>query len=156
MHRLHRTQRLAVPLEGAWDFFSDPRNLDAITPPGMRFRLVSDLPDRIYPGLMIEYRLRPLFNIPVTWVTEITHVDAPYRFVDEQRVGPYAIWHHEHRFTPIEGGVEIEDLVSYSLPFGPLGSLVEPFLVQPKLAEVFDYRRRVLASRFGNSHHRKA
>ena len=149
MHRLHRTQRLPISVEAAWDFFSDPRNLDAITPPGMRFRLVSDLPDRVYPGLMIEYRLRPLFNIPVTWVTEITHVDEPRRFVDEQRVGPYAIWHHEHRFNPIAGGVEVDDLVSYALPFGPLGELVEPFLVRPRLAEIFDYRRRVLASRFG-------
>jgi ligand-binding SRPBCC domain-containing protein len=149
VHRLHRVQRLPISVQDAWEFFADPENLNAITPPELRFRLVSDLPDRVYPGLMIEYRLRPLFNIPMTWVTEITHVDRPHRFVDEQRVGPYHIWHHEHRFAAIEGGVEVDDLVHYALPFGPLGSLVEPILVGPRLAEIFDYRHRVIASRFG-------
>src|SRR5579871_2125627 len=119
-----------MTLEEAWSFFSDPNNLSTITPGNLRFEAVYPLPHVIYPGLVLVYRLRPMFNIPTTWVTEITHVREPSLFVDEQRMGPYRLWHHEHHFRAIEGGVEIEDLVHYALPFGPLGLIAENMLVR--------------------------
>ncbi len=149
LHRLHRRQRLRVPLEDAWAFFCDPHNLARITPPAMRFTVLRDPGATTFAGQIIEYTVRPLLDIPVHWVTEITHVDAPYFFVDEQRVGPYAFWHHQHRLQPLDGGVEMEDIVHYRLPFGPLGRLVEPWIVRPQLEQIFDFRRRVLAERFG-------
>ena len=149
MHRLRHEQRLPISLADAWAFFSDPRNLSRITPPNLGFQTLSPLPAEVYAGLFIVHRVRPLLNIPVTWVTEITHVDPPHRFVDEQRVGPYHIWHHEHRFTPVVGGVTTEDLVYYALPFGPLGVIAERLVVRPRLREIFSHRRRVLAERFG-------
>ena len=110
-----------MPLEDCWRFFSDPRNLKKITPPAMNFVIKSALPPAVYPGLMIEYTVAPLLGIPLTWLTEIVQVDAPHRFVDEQRVGPYRIWHHEHFFRALpEGGTEVRDLVTYVPPFGPL------------------------------------
>ena len=96
IYQLERTQTISLGIEACWRFFSDPRNLRKITPPEMNFRIKRDLPPAVYPGLMIEYTVSPLFGIPLTWLTEIVHVDAPHRFVDEQRVGPYRIWHHEH------------------------------------------------------------
>jgi ligand-binding SRPBCC domain-containing protein len=103
----------------------------------------------MYPGMLIEYTVRPLFGLPVRWVTEITHVREHEYFVDEQRAGPYRFWHHEHHFRPVEGGVEVRDLVSYRLPLGPLGSLINRLAVRGRLAQIFEYRRRVLEDRFG-------
>ena len=104
VHVLQRTQLVSATLAQAWAFFSDPRNLQRITPASLDFKILSDLPDRMYAGMMIRYRVRPLLGIPVTWVTEITHVEEGRRFVDEQRVGPYRMWHHEHEFRDVGGG----------------------------------------------------
>lgn len=149
LHRLKTLQRLPISLEEAWDFFSDPQNLRAITPPSLDFRITSPLPERMYPGMIVSYTVRPLLGIPVQWVTEITHVNEPHFFVDEQRFGPYRLWHHQHHFRPIEGGIEMEDLVHYVLPFGPLGSLAHEVQVRKQLKDIFDYRYRVLEDRFG-------
>ena len=149
IHILRRTQIVPASVEVCWDFFSDPRNLARITPPELDFQIRGELPPNIHAGLMITYRVRPLFGVPVTWLTEITHVEPPHRFVDEQRVGPYAIWHHEHFFTALEGGrTEIRDLVHYVLPFGWLGNLAHPLLVAPQLERIFAFRQKAVADLF--------
>ena len=141
---------MAAPLRQCWAFFSDPRNLAELTPRALDFRVLSELPPAIYPGMMIEYHVRPLLGVPMTWLTEITHVEAPHRFVDEQRVGPYAVWHHEHFFTALaDGRTEIRDVVHYVLPFGWLGNLAHPVVVAPQLEKIFAYREKAVAARFG-------
>jgi ligand-binding SRPBCC domain-containing protein len=100
----------------------------------------TELPERMYEGLMIEYTVKPLFGIPMNWVTEIKTVKDLEFFVDEQRIGPYKIWHHEHHFKEVEGGVEMTDIVSYALPFGILGRMMHPIIVKKKLEEIFDFR----------------
>lgn len=147
--RLQATQHLAVSVDEAWRFFSDPQNLAALTPPDMHFALTSGAPATIYPGLFLTYRLRPLLGLPATWVTEITHVDPGHRFIDEQRIGPYRLWHHEHRFRGVVGGTEVADDIWYALPAGPIGRLVHQFLVRGRLRRIFAFRRRELARRFG-------
>lgn len=149
IHVLRYQQVVPATVDECWAFFSDPRNLARITPPAMDFQVLGELPPEIYPGLMIEYRVRPLFGIPVTWLTEITHTAAPRRFVDEQRVGPYALWHHEHTFTALGSGqTEISDLVHYVLPLGWLGNLAHPFLVAPTLRQIFAFREKAVRERF--------
>jgi len=148
---LTRTQTLSIAPETAWAFFSDPRNLPAITPPGLGFRVLSDAPPAIHPGLMLRYSVRPLPGFRTTWVSEITQARAPEYFVDEQRSGPYALWRHEHHFRPMRGGVLIEDIVHYRLPFGILGRWIAGALVRRRLDAIFAYRFRVLAERFGSA-----
>ena len=152
IHTLRRTQIVPASLDACWSFFSDPRNLAKITPPSLGFEVRSDVPAKIYPGLMISYRVRPLFRIPVSWLTEITYVEEPHRFVDEQRVGPYALWHHEHFFTALaDGRTEMRDLVHYALPFGWLGDLAHGPLVAPQLDSIFAFREKVVGEHFGGS-----
>lgn len=151
MYRIEREQVLPISLEEAWDFFSSPKNLAKITPESLGFVVHGAVPERMYPGLFIQYTVSPLLGIPMRWVTEITHVDELRYFVDEQRVGPYAIWHHEHFFTPIEGGVRMRDVVHYQVPFGILGRLVHPIIVRPKLEQIFNYRWRINEQLFGKA-----
>ncbi|MDP4877570.1 MAG: SRPBCC family protein, partial [Schleiferiaceae bacterium] len=113
MYTLERTQRLPISIEEAWKFFQSPENLAVISPDSLGFNILSETPDEMYPGLFIHYKVSPLFGIKMHWTTEITHVEAPTYFVDDQRVGPYSIWHHEHHFKAIEGGVEMLDRVNY-------------------------------------------
>lgn len=154
MHKLYRLQRLPVSLEKAWDFFSSPDNLALITPEYMGFFITSDHTDqKIYEGMIISYIIKPLFKIPLTWVTEIVHVREPYYFVDEQRIGPYRIWHHEHHFRKIDGGIEMTDLLHYQLNFGPIGQLVNSFMVRKRVEAIFDYRHQKLESIFGKFPH---
>jgi ligand-binding SRPBCC domain-containing protein len=140
-------QNLPASIGAAWEFFADAGNLARITPPSLGFEVTSAPQERMYAGMIITYRVRPLFGVPVTWVTEITHVDEPRLFVDEQRFGPYRFWHHQHLFREIEGGVEARDLVHYALP--PGGFAAGPLLVAPRLREIFAYRREVLERTFG-------
>ena len=147
LHRLDARQVLPVTLAEAWDFFSDARNLARITPPSMGFEVTSELPGKMYAGMIIEYRVRPLLGVAVQWVTEITHVEEHVRFVDEQRFGPYRFWHHQHHFRPVDGGVEATDIVHYALP--PGGGAVRGLLVEPRLREIFDYRRTALETFLG-------
>ena len=146
---LQSSQILRTSLERAWDFFSDPRNLARITPPELDFTVLTDLPERIHPGMMIEYRVRPLLGLPVRWLTEITHVEPGKFFVDEQRIGPYRIWHHEHHFRQFDAArIEVTDRITYVLPLSPLGDLVHPFLVRPQLRKIFAYREKAVNALF--------
>lgn len=148
MYQLRRTQLVKTDIITCWDFFSSPGNLNKITPKSMGFDVLTEVPDKMYEGLMIEYRVRPLFNIPMRWITEISHVKDHVFFVDEQRKGPYLIWHHEHHFKVVDGGVEMTDIVSYELPFGFLGRFVHPILIKPKLESIFKYRFQVVEELF--------
>lgn len=149
VYRLQRTQILAISLDAAWDFLCRPEHLRDLTPPGVGLTVTSDLPDRMYPGLIITYRLGLYSMFYFNWVTEITQAEPLSYFIDEQRSGPYRFWHHEHRLRSVEGGVEMKDLVHYALPFGLLGRMVHAAIVKNQLNAIFDYRRKVLADRFG-------
>jgi ligand-binding SRPBCC domain-containing protein len=140
MYQLKRTQFIKADIQTCWEFFSSPKNLKLITPPYMGFEVKVDLPEKMYEGLMIEYTVRPLFGIPMSWITEIKTVKENEFFVDEQRKGPYTIWHHEHHFKQVEGGVEMTDIVSYVIPLGILGKIAHPIIVRKKLEEIFAYR----------------
>lgn len=152
IYTLKRVQKLPISLEKAWAFFSSPANLKTITPEYMGFEVTSD-PDfstrPTYAGQIITYTVKPVLGIPMFWMTEITHVEEGKFFVDEQRVGPYAIWHHQHHFKPISGGVEMTDLVHYKVPFGWLGDLANTLFVERQLAAIFDYRWNKLEEVFG-------
>ncbi len=148
MYQLKRTQFVKTDLATCWDFFSSPNNLNKITPKEMGFDVLTEGSECMYEGLMIEYRVRPLLNIPLKWITEITHVKHQQYFVDEQRKGPYKIWHHEHHFLEVEGGVEMTDIVSYELPYGILGKLAHPILVKKKLEQIFAYRFKIVDELF--------
>jgi ligand-binding SRPBCC domain-containing protein len=150
MYQFKRTQFVKTDLATCWDFFSSPKNLKKITPPYMGFDVLLEIPEKMYEGLMIEYTVRPIWNLPVSWITEITHVNENKFFVDEQRKGPYKIWHHEHHFTEVPGGVEMVDIVSYELPFGFLGKLAHPFVVKNKLEEIFAYRYKAVEEIFNS------
>lgn len=152
IYQLKSSQILPISLSTAWKFFSDPKNLSKITPKWLNFEITSNLPHRMYAGLIITYKVRPMLNIPQTWVTEITHVNEPNYFVDEQRFGPYKMWQHEHIFTEIPGvGVEMRDIVTYVLPFGFLGRIANTLFVRKKVLEIFEYRKEVLLKMFGPS-----
>jgi ligand-binding SRPBCC domain-containing protein len=149
MHRLTTVQSLPITLKTAWDFFSNPQNLAKITPPDMNLIPTSPLPAETYPGMVITYKVKPMLGIPMLWVTEITHVNEQAFFVDEQRLGPYRIWHHQHHFKAVEGGVEMTDIVDYRLPLGFLGVLLQKLMVGKMLDSIFEYRRKKLVEYFG-------
>ncbi|MEZ4853728.1 cell division inhibitor [Flavobacterium sp.] len=149
IYQLHSKQNLPISLQEAWDFLSDPKNLKTITPSYMGFDIVSGADKKMYPGQIIEYIVKPVLGIPTKWVTEITHVVEKNYFVDEQRFGPYSLWHHKHFLKEIHGGVEMEDIIHYKVPFGILGQFVHPFIVRPKLEQIFEYRKQKLISLFG-------
>lgn len=152
IHTLQRTKIVNAPLAECWNFFSNPRNLVRITPPALDIEVITDTGDRVHAGLLIQYRVRPLFGIPMTWLTEITYVDEGRRFVDEQRVGPYRLWHHEHRFRELDPGrTEMQDTVHYVLPFSPLSEVFHRWLVEPELRKIFDYRERETTAIFGGT-----
>jgi ligand-binding SRPBCC domain-containing protein len=146
---LNKTQMLPISLPSAWEFFSDPANLPSITPPPMAFRILSAPPERIYPGLILRYSVRPLPGYRTEWVSEITEARAPEYFVDEQRSGPYRFWRHEHFLRVVDGGVRVEDRVQYELPFGPIGSLLAGGMVRRRLEAIFAFRAQALRARFG-------
>lgn len=148
VHSFEKKIVLQSTLPEAWAFFCNPENLKLITPDEMGFDIVGEVPKKMYPGLLIRYIVKPLFGIPTTWVTEITHVQEPNFFVDEQRVGPYNMWHHQHHFTETPEGILMHDIVTYILPFGFLGDLVHP-LVKNKLNSIFDYRTTKIEQLFG-------
>lgn len=149
MHRLHCVQRLPISIEQAWEFFSSPGNLAKITPPSMGFVIRSGAERPMYAGQIIRYTVKPLAGIPTTWITEISQVEAPHRFIDTQLVGPYRHWHHQHFFRPVKGGIEMEDLLHYQLPFGFLGDMVHQLFVKSKIESIFEYRRKKLGELFG-------
>ena len=149
IHRLHKKQNLPITIDQAWEFLSDPKNLKIITPDYMGFNILSGADRPMFSGQIIQYIVTPVMGIKTKWVTEITHVIDKKYFVDEQRFGPYALWHHKHFIKDIDGGIEMEDIIDYKLPFGFLGNLMHPVLVRPKLEEIFNYRTKKLEELFG-------
>ena len=143
------TQMVKTDINSCWDFFSDPTNLNYITPPEMNFNIL--FPDPIptmYPGMIIRYLVSPLMKIRMEWLTEITHVSRLNYFVDSQLKGPYTIWHHQHHFEAIGEEVKMTDIVTYSLPFGKFGELVAGALVRRKIKAIFEYRKKVIENIF--------
>ncbi len=149
IYTFHAKQNLPITLDEAWQLLSDPKNLKTITPDYMGFEILSGADRPMYPGQIIQYIVTPVLGIKTKWVTEITHVQDHHYFVDEQRFGPYALWHHKHFIKEIPGGVEMEDIVDYKVPLGILGQLVHPVLVKPKLNEIFEYRKKKLVELYG-------
>ncbi len=150
IHSLKATQFVPISLEEAWNFFSSPQNLKDITPEYMGFKILSEIPPKMYPGMIISYNLKPLPGFKVNWVTEITHVKEMEYFIDSQLSGPYGIWHHEHHFKKVEGGVEMTDLLYYKLPLGWLGRMVNFLFIRKKVDGIFTYRSKILKLRFGS------
>lgn len=149
VYTLYKKQQLPISKKEAWSFLSEPKNLKVITPNYMGFDILSGADRPMFAGQIIQYIVTPILGIKTKWITEITHVVDGEYFVDEQRFGPYALWHHKHFIKEIDGGVEMEDIVDYKLPFGILGQLIHPFLVKPKLEEIFNYRTKKLEELFG-------
>ena len=143
-------QKIPASIDDVWEFISSPGNLKEITPDYMGFDITSkDLPEKMYQGMIISYKVSPLLGLKTTWVTEITHVRDKEYFVDEQRVGPYKIWHHQHIIEPFENGVLMKDVVSYVPPFGFIGAIGNMMIIKNKLKEIFSYRKMAVEKRFG-------
>jgi len=145
---LRERQEVARPLDEVFEVFSRPENLEALTPDELRFRILTPKPVEMRAGTLIDYELR-LSGVPIRWRTLITTCEPPHRFVDEQLKGPYALWHHRHTFTAVDGGTAIEDEVHYALPFGPLGRIAHALYVRRSLRRIFAFRRGMIAARFG-------
>ena len=137
VYTLHKNQNLPISVDQAWEFLCNPANLKTITPGYMSFDILSGADRPMFPVQIIQYIVTPVLGIKTKWITEITHVMDKQYFVDEQRFGPYSLWHHKHFIKKIEGGVEMEDIIDYKIPFGWLGQLAHPILVKPKLEELF-------------------
>lgn len=151
IHQLKTEQFLKADLEKVWSFVSSPRNLKLITPPYMGFNITStDLPEKMYAGMIITYKVSPILSIPTTWVTEITHVSEKKFFIDEQRVGPYTMWHHQHFFKEHKNGVLMNDIITYKAPFGPLGVIANSLFIRKKLESIFNYRYKTLNKIFNS------
>lgn len=149
VHVLRQEQCLPISRTEAWDFFSTPRNLDHITPADAGFEVTYLSAEKMYDGQIITYRAKVIPLIFMTWVTEIKCVEDGFAFVDEQRFGPYRLWHHRHTFEEIEGGVRMTDLVHYVMPLGIIGELAHLLFVRKKLERVFSFRKAVLEEKFG-------
>ena len=151
VYRLYSKQGMKCSKEEAWEFLSDPRNLRKITPKDLDFQITNDPSERMYPGMIITYNLKPLLGITQTWVTEITQVNHPDFFIDEQRFGPYNMWHHEHRISEGDGEVVMEDEIHYVIPFGYLGRIANSLIVKNELKKIFKFRQNVITEMFGES-----
>ncbi|WP_196890730.1 SRPBCC family protein [Aureivirga marina] len=149
MYRLKRTQKLPIDLETCWKYFSSPKNLEGMTPDSLKFKIVYGADTEMFSGQIIKYKVSPFLGIKMNWVTEITHVEDKYYFVDEQRFGPYKFWHHKHFFKEIEGGVEVIDIVDYDLPMGILGKAAHGIFVKKQLEDIFEFRVKKLEELFG-------
>lgn len=146
------TEKQFIPadIDKVWDFISSPKNLKKITPDYMGFDITSlELPEKMYSGMIISYKVKPFLGITMTWVTEITHVEEKRYFVDEQRSGPYAFWHHQHIIKPLDSGVEMTDIISYKPPLGFIGKIANKIFIRKQLRSIFQYRERALRKMFG-------
>lgn len=149
-YQLYKKQKVNTTIDEIWNFISSPENLKEITPDHMGFDITSkNIPKNMYAGMIISYKVSPLFGIKTNWVTEITQVRDKEYFVDEQRVGPYSIWHHQHHIEAIENGVLMTDIVSYQPPLGFLGAIANSLIIKNKLKEIFDYRNLAIEKRYG-------
>jgi len=151
VHSLKTIQRIPGDLSAVWTFFSNPANLATITPESLRFNVISKHHgDTMYAGQIIEYKVSPLFNVPLYWMTEITQVRDQQYFIDEQRYGPYSLWHHQHHFKIIDGGIEMTDIVHYKIPFWFLGDIANALFIRKQLQEIFLYRYQKTVQAFGD------
>jgi ligand-binding SRPBCC domain-containing protein len=149
-YQLVKTLKLPVSISQIWDFISVPDNLKDITPAHMGFVITGNTGNgKMYPGMIISYKVSPLLGIKLNWVTEITHVKEFEYFVDEQRIGPYSMWHHQHKIEPIEGGVLMTDVVTYQPPLGIVGAVANSLIIKKQLQQIFNYREVALEQRFG-------
>jgi len=149
MYKLHKKQNVPISLQEAWNFLKSPKNLEKMTPAAMGFKIIDGVDRPTYAGQLISYEVTPLLGIKTKWVSKITQVEHLNYFTDEQLYGPYALWHHTHFIKEIKGGVEMEDLIYYKVPFGFLGRLFHPILVKPQLEKIFKYRSEKLIELFG-------
>ena len=147
--KIHTKQKLPITIEEGWGFLSNPKNLSCITPNYMKFKITDCDFKPLYQGQIIQYTVRPLLNIPLKWVTEITHVVNENYFVDEQRFGPYSLWHHKHFLREIDGGIEMEDIIHYKIPLGFIGEFLNFLFIKNQLKEIFEYRKNKLIEIFG-------
>lgn len=149
-YQITKTQRIPGTIGEVWNFISSPENLKEITPDHMGFDITGNTgKGTMYPGMIITYKVSPVLGIKMTWVTEITHVREREYFVDEQRIGPYAMWHHQHKIEPIHGGVLMTDVVTYKPPLGFLGAIANTLFIKRQLKQIFEYRTVALENRFG-------
>ena len=149
-HTIKTIQKIPASIDQVWDFFSNPSNLKTITHAHLNFRVISrHHGDHIYPGQIIEYKVSPFFKLPLYWMTEITAVEDKKFFIDEQRHGPYKMWHHQHHFKEISGGVEMTDIVHYKNPFWIIGKLANVLFVKKQLKTIFEYRFKITEEVFG-------
>lgn len=149
-YQFERTQKINASLDEVWDFISSPANLKHITPKYMGFDITSkNIPEKMYEGMLISYKVSPLLNIKTNWVTEITHIKEKQFFIDEQRMGPYKMWHHQHFIEEIPNGVLMRDVVSYIPPFGIFGAIANKFFVKNKLKQIFVFRQKALDKKYG-------
>ncbi len=149
IHRLYREQVVPVPLGEVWEYFCDPRNLNTITPPDMNFEILNGGEVPMYEGQLIEYRVEFVRGIRSRWLTEIAHVCEREYFVDEQRLGPYRFWYHEHAFEERPSGTLMKDRVTYAIPMGFLGDILDSIWIAERLKHIFDYRRKKITELFG-------
>ena len=149
-YQLIQEQKVPTSMESIWDFISSPRNLKDITPQYMGFNITSHLwTEKMYPGMIITYQVKPVLGINMNWMTEITQVRDVEYFVDEQRMGPYTMWHHQHLIEPIPGGVLMKDIVTYIPPMGFLGAIANSLFIKKQLKEIFDFRTVAIEKKFG-------
>jgi ligand-binding SRPBCC domain-containing protein len=150
LHTFTTKQLINSDIQSVWDFISSPGNLAKITPEFMGFDIIGNKSDlgKMYPGQIIEYYVSPFAGIKMHWVTEITHVKDKEYFVDEQRSGPYSMWHHQHFLREVEGGVEMTDIVHYKAPLGFLGKIANALFIRKQLKKIFDYRYRKIEEIF--------
>jgi len=148
MKQLEFTSFIPASIEDVWDFFSTPANLGKITPSSMNFEILTPVRKTIYPGMMIGYRVSPFPGMRVNWLTEITHISERNFFIDEQRVGPYKVWHHEHHFKKVNGGVEMSDILTYVIPLGAFGRMLDAVLIESRVRGIFAYREIIIKELF--------
>lgn len=152
MYQFFNKQIIPSTRDKVWDFISSPRNLKEITPSYMGFEITNEpISDKMYQGMIIAYKVSPILGIKINWLTEITHVNEGYFFVDEQRSGPYRLWHHQHKLTEIEGAVLMEDIVTYIPPFGIIGKIANSIFIEKQIKEIFEYRTQAVEKIFGLS-----
>ena len=149
VYSLKTVQIIPAGLEEAWNFFCNPGNLAIITPVQLGFKVIGHDHDTMYAGQLIEYTVKPLFGIPLYWMTEITHIQYKEYFIDEQRFGPYTFWHHQHHFKQVNNAVEMTDIVHYKIPFWFIGDMANTLIVRKKLRQIFEYRYKVIEEKYG-------
>ena len=146
--QLFYEQKINTDIDKLWKFISSPKNLSKITPRYMDFKIQTEIPNEMYEGLIISYTVKPILGIKMNWVTEITHIKDKKYFVDEQRKGPYKMWHHEHILLETDNGIIMKDIISYIPPFGILGKILNKLFIKRQVSEIFNYRTEVLKKIF--------